>query len=304
MPESNRKPICPRCGYDFTGTVVTWTTSCPLDGRCTECGYELNWSEVFVASEHPWLFEYHWRRNPIRRLVLTILNALRPRRFWGSVRLTDPVYLRPAMIIGAVCLLLGLTAVVVSETHGRNSINSMWFSGAPSSTGLRYWLELIWEVILDLPRRLFDRVPGLAVVLFTMPLLFVMVPVTLRRAKVRGAHVLRIWMYSLAWPACVGALWLGCELLTEIFDWYAVNRIMDPWEWIPYADAYANWRMLLLYDWLPGTAVLTIACVWMGVWWVTACRQYLCIERPGRFVALLTIVLWLLAFTVEIYAQS
>lgn len=40
------KPICPRCGYEQSGTVQTWRESCPLTGTCSECGLGFCWADV------------------------------------------------------------------------------------------------------------------------------------------------------------------------------------------------------------------------------------------------------------------
>ena len=36
---------CPRCGYDLSGEIATWTEACPVRGLCTECGLEFAWGE-------------------------------------------------------------------------------------------------------------------------------------------------------------------------------------------------------------------------------------------------------------------
>ena len=81
-------PTCPRCGYDQSDAVKTWTDRCPLTGVCTECGAELEWSEV--CRVHPgtlWWYAEHApnRRALLWRTPLTLLMLIDPRRFWARV---------------------------------------------------------------------------------------------------------------------------------------------------------------------------------------------------------------------------
>lgn len=85
------KPICPRCGYEQSGTVQTWRESCPLTGTCSECGLGLVWADVMDPAradlpgfiEHArggvWtLFKSAWR---------TWAWAMFPWVFWRKVRI-------------------------------------------------------------------------------------------------------------------------------------------------------------------------------------------------------------------------
>ena len=82
-------PTCPRCGYDQSDAVKTWTDRCPLTGVCAECGAELEWSEV--CRVHPgtlWWYAEHApnRRALLWRTPLTLLMLIDPGRFWARVR--------------------------------------------------------------------------------------------------------------------------------------------------------------------------------------------------------------------------
>jgi hypothetical protein len=71
---------CPCCGYDLSALPPTWTSTCPTQGICSECGEHFPWSDIF----HPenartlWLYEYapHWWC--FKSLVKTYLVALVP----------------------------------------------------------------------------------------------------------------------------------------------------------------------------------------------------------------------------------
>ncbi|MCH2161240.1 MAG: hypothetical protein MK085_05135 [Phycisphaerales bacterium] len=73
--------ICPRCGYHFKGILATWTTSCPVDGQCSECGLSFRWWEIFVGDHVPkWYVEFS-------------------RGFWSGLRRTPGTFWR--VILGS-----------------------------------------------------------------------------------------------------------------------------------------------------------------------------------------------------------
>lgn len=92
--------VCPRCGYDLRGTVVTWDEACPLSGTCTECGLEFKWAELLSTHfrKPPWCLEFTqpWWRFPVG-MITTLAMTFRPWRFWQDVRMTHP--LRPGRLL-------------------------------------------------------------------------------------------------------------------------------------------------------------------------------------------------------------
>ncbi|MCG3137085.1 MAG: hypothetical protein HJJLKODD_00927 [Phycisphaerae bacterium] len=90
---------CPRCGYSLRGLPQL---------RCPECGLLANLDQLRAARElrsKP-LFEYQWRRRPVRSFVRTAWLTVRPWRLWREVKLEwEP---RPVMIwvYGILSLLL------------------------------------------------------------------------------------------------------------------------------------------------------------------------------------------------------
>lgn len=80
---------CPRCAYDLSGHAASWSASCPVSGRCSECGLAFAWREVLVERER-------WNRRHIEHcprgripgaLARTSLWCAMPWVFWGRVRL-------------------------------------------------------------------------------------------------------------------------------------------------------------------------------------------------------------------------
>jgi hypothetical protein len=86
--------LCPLCDYDLRGLT---------EPRCPECGYAFTWPELFdpALKAHPYLFEHNPRR-PVRSFLRTMAGGLRPRRFWRSLRPTQPS--RPRRLVLYWCL--------------------------------------------------------------------------------------------------------------------------------------------------------------------------------------------------------
>ncbi len=115
-----------------------------------------------------------------------------------------------------------------------------------------------------------------ACVLLIMPVTFVLLPVTRRRAKVRWAHVWRVAGYSLIIPSLAACLFVLALTLAMIFP----ARLGD-------AAAHARWGVILV----PIPALIT--------WWAIAIRRYLMLPH-GPAVALLLGVLSILLVPVVI----
>ncbi|MBC7772090.1 MAG: hypothetical protein H7210_06330 [Pyrinomonadaceae bacterium] len=88
---------CPRCGYDQSGLIATWQSSCPISGTCSECGLKFEWTEVFHASRRllP-LFIEHARRGVlgmglVRAAWTTLGWSIVPGYFWRRVKLSHPI---------------------------------------------------------------------------------------------------------------------------------------------------------------------------------------------------------------------
>ena len=47
-------PGCPRFGYHLSAPTLGWGESCPLGGRCSECGLEFGWRDVLGPDAMPW----------------------------------------------------------------------------------------------------------------------------------------------------------------------------------------------------------------------------------------------------------
>ena len=298
-------PLCPRCAYDLSGTVATWKDRCPLEGVCTECGLRFVWWQVLALAQHPWLFEYHWRHKPLRRLVRTWLEALRPWRFWREVRLTDPIHLRPLGLV-----VLGL--VVAMMTAGYAMILAFsypWFRGwsqrgiLPGSrpAGTRSWLDFLAYVAREELVGLGIQVPGWVVAVLVTPLVFALLPQTLGRARVRPAHIVRIWLYSLLLPFTALGLWAALQALLAAAGWEDAALSFNPWVLADQISARRHPDLALFAGTLPGFGLALLYVGWGAYWSWCGCRLYLRLEQPGRVVALLTAIVLLAASWAQLW---
>lgn len=293
---------CPRCGYELSGTIATWTDRCPLEGRCAECGLRFAWGRLLVLAEHPWLFEYYWRRRPLYRLVRTWLAALRPRRFWREVRMTDPIQLRPlGAVVGGLFVAMLAAGYAVGRVD-RYDWFQYWsqprFALSRKPPGAGSWPNFLASGLVELAEGIVTAVPGFFVALFAMPLVFLLLPQTLGRARVRPAHFVRIWFYSMLFSlAALGACAAVQAVLlaagpADVNAWSGGGRMffMRHPVWATFAPFLTGCVPMLLYA------------AW-GAWWSwCGCRYYLRLTCPGRIVATLTLIVVLAAVCAQMWA--
>lgn len=241
-----------------------------------------------ALSEHPWLFEYHWRRRPLRRLLRTWREALRPRRFWRDVRLTDPVHLRPLLVVVG-----GSAALVFSVI-----VASLAVAAAPS-VALPGGVGVLGGAVGDAIWIVGNLVPGALLAAVAMPLAFVLLPQTLRRARVRRGHVVRIWLYSLFGPLTLAGVWSVLVLDAILLDLGSLAAALNPLEW----ERALRWRsfpfVTVISGAVPGTLLLVLLMTWLAHWWSSACRSYLKLPHSGWVVLALCVVVGLAGLCVQ-----
>lgn len=304
---------CPRCGYDQSGLVAAWQSSCPLAGTCSECGLEFEWADVLNADRKPLRgFVEHERRGILGlRLLVAALRTFTwtwlPWRFWAKVRLHHPVRRSRwavwfLLMIGSIHV-LGTCAHVAARLILHQRTASM---AAGTSDLVEYVLEAVAQPIAviqatDDPSTgsttltnpfmwrvhwLFKEkgylggsvwmtftVPMLAAS-FAFPLLLLILPDTRRIAKVRVVHLARAFVYSLSW---VGAL-----AVFRLFR--CVVAIFEP----PYSSIYRSpprgwvWSLApdgeTLRDWR--LHALAPMLLWLSVWWLACIWRGLRLPRP------------------------
>jgi hypothetical protein len=307
-PVETVRPCCPRCGYDLRGECERWRDACPLRGRCVECGLDFAWADLHFRSRHPWLFEADWRHRPRRRLLATMLHAVRPRHFWNSLRLADPIRLLPAAATVAAAALLLFTAMTAWRLEPKLASALRWWQTHP--VGLDQVLRLARSAMSEVVRTLLARVPGPLMLLVAMPIAFLMIPDTLRLARVRRRHVARIWLYSLLLPIIAALIWCTVQLLADVLSLDGLARRLDPWAWTaswnpPASRPLPSWIVLavMFREDLPSIALGVLTALWLGRWWLVACRDYLRLPTPGRVVVTLLFVVCFATSIVQLWAH-
>ena len=290
---------CPRCGYDLRSERTRWTAACPLRGSCVECGFAFEWREVFTRDRHPWLFETEWRYQTRRRVVRTVLLSFAPRRFWRSVRLTDPIDLRPPGLLALVAVtgfLLVVEGWAILSNHQMILVRQGRSRSA--STG-EDWIELLFRSTANAARGL-TQFTTLSVVMFAMvPLSFVTISITLRRARVRPAHVARIWLYSMIFPMTAAAAYGAVQITARLFAAGRFWRALSPWHWVANVGDDQSITLIALRPSLVPLIFGAGTAAWLLIWWSCAARYYLRLPAPYRLVVTLVLIATLTALVAE-----
>lgn len=98
---TNHRPACPRCGYDQSGVMATWTDRCPVEGRCSECGIEFAWSDILDPGRCvlAWYVEHSGRlRGQLARTAPTLMRMLLPWVFWSRVDVHKQIAVRRLLV--------------------------------------------------------------------------------------------------------------------------------------------------------------------------------------------------------------
>lgn len=284
---------CPRCGYNQRGTIETWTTACPLDGTCSECGLVFAWSDLLAQGARlpNWSVETGGPFAIIRTLPATMRRTLHPRRFWSEISLAAPcrwgrlvlfnLLLVAMLIVGLHCTIGALAAAewrtsILASTNPAN-LNELIAAVTKamlqpwSETPLGWWRASGWRrnfpmsspadlvSLLWRDSHLRPLLIQFAVMHLVMPLVFIVLPYARRRAKVRAVHIVRITLYTT--PLF---LWMLLGLLTMSIADTAYVATSGSW-----LDMLFNWYASA--DWM--LPLLTV--VLLTWWWRCACRHYL-----------------------------
>jgi len=228
-------------------------------------------------------------------MAQTACRAVTPRRFWREVSLDDPVQPQP---VATMALVMSAGALVIA-IGGQMVEYFLWAQpGTRTSTMPSAWLKFLsaleWSW-LRLFHQEIDHLIGPIVIVVSMPFVFGLIPVTLRGARVRREHIIRIGLFSI-----VGALaiFLVHTCLTNVlatFEFKTFSRAISPWEWRWLGTWHATW-----VDELLGALVSTVLTSgWVWWWWACACDNYLRLRRPWRTAMVLTGIGLLLAVNAQ-----
>lgn len=314
VPKRHPAPRCPRCGYDLSGQVATWTDACPFEGVCTECGLTIAWSTVLGDAAGPprWSIEHApARRIPVATLE-TAMRALRPNRLYQRLQLHHDV--RPWRLAVFVVLLfvpawLAWSALLVAIDSLRIWISRGGPAVAPTLESVRNAVASplvdlqLWRSGIEPGFWLRDPVLAGGLGMLAGLTLVTVVVRSARRPRVRAVHTIRIASLALA-P-------LGLYAVLPPLD-HARARL-DAWAHYrrPPGAPEAGWFALLTHDagvvsWISGGGrLLTLAlfCAWAMVFWAVAMRVGLRLERSGPVLFAASVTGLLLALVAAVYAD-
>jgi hypothetical protein len=259
---------CPLCEYDLRGLA---------EPRCPECGYRFTWEELRDPSRriHPYLFEHHPERN-VRSFFDTLAAGMRPQRFWSTLYPTQPS--RPGRLLSYWVIAAPLT--LATAAHG-------WLTAAGVAALLRTQrfaprepFEVArWTVLYDIGAGGHGL---LAVMCLAWPWLtlaaLLVFQVSLRRARLKGTHVLRCVLYAgdlCLWVAPLMLLLVLIALLSGTWpprassSWAPlVAGVLVPWLFYRLHTAY---RLYLRFDHAGATVLASqviVALVYWKLWLV------------------------------------
>ena len=222
---------CPRCGYDVRGVTAGWETSCPIEGKCTECGLMFDWGTVLgpVTAGLEWCVEFATAKARVRAVLKTWRRALRPGRFFGSIQMIFRLAPRRLLLFFACMLVAAHLPVAATQTWlaqrewrqgARFAIQPPAFALVAARTVFLPWSsEATWGplgrtgVRCDSPRDLNEQIAvplawlaGAIAVIAAPPALLLMLPISMRLARVRPRHLLRVGAYNASWIPIVALI--------------------------------------------------------------------------------------------------
>ena len=172
---------CPRCGYNLHGLPQP---------RCPECGLEFSWEELIrIAADQSGsgVFEYEWRRRPVRAVLVTLARTALPWRFWPRMPLALAPRVGPLLALAAAALLVRLLLVPLSFTATNWLVETRLRLRPTPLEDLRIATRMqLSDAAGLLP---FGVVAWLAAQIFRR---------SLGRARVRQAQLVRVFVYTFA----------------------------------------------------------------------------------------------------------
>lgn len=261
-------PRCPACGLDFD-----WEVALPLEHlrcgtcgyhllglketRCPECGTDFTWDNVLSAfhRKRKPLFEYQWRKTPVRSLFRAWRSTFKPWRLWRTIELHDPpsivgLFLLVILTALGVTVFIGVLAIAHNYVESRFLVPAMaqgvWWPGpgatmVPVTFGPAFFANPPWEVYLWYVPRMFGMLIPWGVGSLGALLLLRQ---SMSMCRVRNQHVVRIVAHALVaamlGAAMLGFLWFAQILMTFILPVSFLRRtilvveplvILAAWGW-------------------------------------------------------------------------
>ena len=285
-------PICPKCGYDQSGTIATWSTQCPTQGTCPECGFEFSWANIFDPNRAslPWYVEHiTHKRQLVSRTFPTLLRLFNPIKFWKVLTLLLPVNLRVLLLWYATLFLVLHSAASISYAvayYHRIYARPGYWSKLFDSKGIYAYPELAFNAFfrnivemrsqagaLGLSKIQIDfhgwmsvanlilRPASLSIgINFMWLIVLLVIPTTRRLAKIRRAHVYRAFLLSMVCTLTIlqttridtGSGFQYWRMHTELYGYRPMLQLLVIWQLI-------FWPAAIIQGWKIKPAKLLIA---------------------------------------------
>lgn len=292
---NNPNPTCPKCCYDQAGEVATWETQCPMQGVCTECGHEFQWSEPFRilnewGSEVDWNAEHaHSVRAMVLRTPSTALRIVFPSLYFRSMNFRRRVSIKTLCIwtIAMSVILWTLSSIPAGFACSvEYSWSSLWWSLPENEIGwylrardllnavsypfLRWHyhdglaFDMATDVLSNAYIMTFGLIPFLAITIFWGVLVF-LIP------KSRTHAIQNPWL--IARGALLGLM--PVVILVPVIRTLSAIYVYRGWqyqdEWVVYAEI-ASWFMCLFWQ----------QCIWTAfVRWGMGVQPSWYVNLPG-----------------------
>jgi hypothetical protein len=270
---------------------------CPLATTCSECGlvFELRLVLNERLREQVEFIEVA-RRRTFRRYRLTLRRSLNPWKFWRWVAMEHKPNVKAMLwIVPSMILLVQLLCAVVAGLLDFIPILTTPVAGGFSVLGFD-----LFELIIFIVFPWFNEDSGASLSFVTLdtlflalvPVTFLLLPDTLRIARVRRVHILRIAGWSLVGPSLLLNLVSMVSLVGA-----AIYAVADALQIAPLLEGTAQAAFEGWSRW--GFLVLNILLVgWGFVWWGLALSRYLKLPVPWLITLCLSIIAFLAAFLI------
>lgn len=319
-----RRTDCPRCRYDLSGQVRTWDTPrpvahahaqlvshthpasfsdhaarsaepaahCPVHGTCPECGLDFLYRDVLNPSFRlpTTLLEHSRWPIPLPLARSLWLAMFRPRKLYDMVRMSHPIrhfslalWSLVALVLWLLLLLGPASSIESLIAHIQNNVAvRVWYVGWLESItpGGRWWEDQGLELLALAIAVVFLTVGPVAVML--------LMPVTLRRQKVRRAHLSRLAMHgllcTLGWSAVISVI----NLLNDLFNpLLRLADALDELQWV-------TWELAtFIADGLIGYINFTLVVAMLFAWvrcWRAGLAAYLKLRRTWDVLAAMSVI--------------
>ena len=260
---------CPRCDYNLK--MLT-------SPRCPECGLTFEWDELIRATRnelHVPIFEYQWRTRPVQSFFETILRCMFPWTLWRRIPLAGPVRSGVLLVFVLFVVIAGAIVDVAAAAVGCFA----WTRKYSAFFGSLSTLEVVGRHLEATVERTAVVLP--LVVICTLGL--AVMSQTLRSARIRAVHLVRVASYAFVAVVC----WRAAIEGAQIAFWSSLLLFNFPWAWNLVDPPGENIAFL--------AGVVSIA---------LAARHYLRISTPELAVLVIVLLMMLALLTVLIVSAA